>query len=215
MSENLTLFVDDFWISPYAFSAFIALKEKGVPFEVKGVKMQDKQHFQADYRNASITGRVPAFRHGDFWLAESSAIAEYMEDRFPPPRHPALYPADPQQRAQARMIQAWVRSDLLPLREERPTTTMFYERARTNLSSKGQDSAQNLLRIANLLVKEGATQLFATWSIADADLSFMLHRLILNGHEVPSKVRKFAEAQWQRPSVQEWVKRERAPYVPY
>ena len=43
----------------------------------------------------------------------------------------------------------------------------------------------------------------------------MLHRLILNGHEVPPKLRKFAEAQWARPSVQKWVGHERPPYVEY
>jgi hypothetical protein len=28
-------------------------------------------------------------------------------------------------------------------------------------------------------------------------------------------VRRFVEAQWQRPSVQEWVKRDRLPYRSY
>ena len=123
MPDTLTLFSDAFWISPYAFSAFVALKEKGVPFELKFVKLQDKEHLVAGYRDASITGRVPALRHGVFWLAESSAIAEYLEDAFPPPQYPRLYPEDARQRAQARMIQAWIRSDLLPLREERSTAT--------------------------------------------------------------------------------------------
>jgi glutathione S-transferase len=215
MPDTLTLFSDHYWISPYAFSAFVAIKEKGIQFELKAVRLQDKEHLQAGYRDASITGRVPALRHGVFWLAESSAITEYLEDAFPPPQHPRLYPQDAQQRAQARMIQAWVRSDLMPLREERSTATMFYERATAPLAPKGQAAADNLLRVSDLLLRDGATQLFATWSIADADLAFMLHRLILNGHEVPAKVRKFAEAQWQRPSVQEWVTHARPPYVPY
>ncbi|HEY8209357.1 MAG TPA: glutathione transferase [Myxococcaceae bacterium] len=215
MSDSLTLFSDHYWISPYAFSAFIAFKEKGVPFEVKLIRLQDKEHLYAGYRDASITARLPALRHGVFWLAESSAIAEYLEDVFPPPQYPRLYPADPQQRAQARMVQAWIRSDLMPLREERSTATMFYEHATAPLTVKGQAAADNLLRVCNLLVPDGATQMFPTWSIADADLGFMVHRLILNGHDVPSKIRKFAEAQWQRPSVREWIVRERPPYVPY
>lgn len=215
MPDTLTLFSDHYWISPYAFSCYVALKEKGGPFEVKIVKLQDKEHLQAGYRDASITARLPALRHGVFWLAESSAICEYLEDLLPAPKHPRLYPADLQQRAQARMIQAWVRSDLMALREERSTATMFYDHAKTPLSPAGEAAAQNLLRVAHLLVPDGKTQLFETWSIADADLAFMLHRLILNGHEVPAKVRKFADAQWRRPSVQEWVNKSRPPYVPY
>jgi len=215
MADTLTLFSDDYWISPYAFSAFVALKEKGVPFEMKTVKLQAREHLQAGYRDASITARLPALRHGVFWLAESSAISEYLEEAFPPPRYRRLYPADLEPRAQARMIQAWVRSDLLPLREERSTATMFYERAQAPLTPAGQAAADNLLRVSNLLLPEGKTQLFDTWSIADADLSFMLHRLILNGHDVPARIRAFAEAQWQRPSIQEWVTHARPPYVPY
>jgi len=215
MPDSLTLFTDHYWISPYAFSAFVALKEKGVPFEEKFVRLQDKEHLHAGYRDASMTGRVPALRHDVFWLAESSAIAEYLEDVFPPPQHPRLYPQDPRQRAQARMIQAWIRSDLMPVREERSTATMFYERAKEPLTSKGQAAADNLLRVSALLIPDGATQLFATWSIADADLGFMLHRLILNGHEVPAKARAYAEVQWQRPSVKEWVTQKRPAYVPY
>ncbi len=51
-----------------------------------------------------------------------SAIAEYLEERFAPPQWGAQYlPARFTKRARARQIQAWLRSDLLPLREERPT----------------------------------------------------------------------------------------------
>ena len=42
MPDTLTLFSDHYWISPYAFSAFIALKEKRLPFELKFVRLQDK-----------------------------------------------------------------------------------------------------------------------------------------------------------------------------
>ena len=42
------------------------------------------------YRDRSLTAKVPALEHDDFWLAESSAIAEYLEEAFPPPGHPAL-----------------------------------------------------------------------------------------------------------------------------
>jgi glutathione S-transferase len=43
----------------------------------------------------------------------------------------------------------------------------------------------------------------------------MLHRLLLNDHPVPGHIRRYAERQWQRPSVQEYVARERKPFVTY
>jgi glutathione S-transferase len=42
----------------------------------------------------------------------------FVDEIFPGTR---LYPTDPRDRARARQIQAWVRSDLMPIREERPT----------------------------------------------------------------------------------------------
>lgn len=214
MSE-LTLYVDGFWISPYALSAYVALKEKGLPFEVKEVPLDKKEHHRPEYRDSSLTGRVPALRHGDFWLSESSAIAEYLAETFPSPKYPRLFPENLQERGRARQIQAWLRSDLMPIREERPTASIFYERAKAPLSPKCEEAVERLLRLANHLIREDRTTLFGAWCIADTDLAVMLQRLNANGHPLPAKVKAYAEAQWQRPSVKEWVDHPRRPYVPY
>jgi glutathione S-transferase len=52
--------------------------------------------------------------------------------------------------------------------------------------------------------------LFDQWSIADTDLALMLNRLRLAGDALPARLAAYAEAQWQRPSVQEWVNKPRA-----
>ena len=56
---------------------------------------------------------------------------------------------------------------------------------------------------------DGATSLFGQWCIADTDLALMLNRLIMNGDEIPHKLKEFANHQWQRPSVQQWVTKTR------
>jgi len=211
----LTLYLDRFWISPYAFSAFVALEEKGVPFQVKELGLDKKDHHDPAYRKGSLTGRIPSLEHDGFWLSESSAIDEYLEDTFPPPKHPRLYPAGTKDRARARQLQAWIRSDLMPIREERGTHTMFYKKAEKPLSKEGQEAAKRLLEVAGALLPEGKDQLFESWSIADADLAFMLMRLVMNGEAVPPRVKAFAETQWKRPSVKKFAERSRPPYVPY
>ncbi len=208
----MILTIDRFWISPYAFSCFIALREKSIPFEIRELGLDRGDQHGRDFQMRSITGRIPALEDGDFALAESQAIIDYLEDTHP---SPALLPADVRDRARARQIMGWVRSDLDALRAERPTTTMFYDTTNVPLSPKGRAAADKLVSVADRLISPGNTQLFSTWSIADADLAFMLHRLILNGHEVPTKVRAFAEAQWARASIREFVTRERPAYVPY
>lgn len=213
--DRLTLFVDAFWISPYVFSCFVALREKGLPFEATVVSLRDGEHRLPPYRDRTLTAKVPALAHEDFWLAESSAVVEYLEDVFAPPDWPAVLPRDVRHRARARQVMAWIRSDLPALREERSTTTMFYDRAERPLTDAGRKAADTLVRVSEALVPSGESFLFGDFGVADADLAFMLHRLILNGHEVPARVRAFAERVWQRACVREFVDRPRAPFEPY
>jgi glutathione S-transferase len=212
---DLSLSVDAYRVSPYAFSAFVALTEKGLTFDVVPVALQHQEQHHADYLAGSLTGRVPALRHKGWWLSESSAIAEYLEDAFPPPDHPRLLPADLRERARARQLMAWVRSGLMPIREERSTDTLFYQRTDRPLSSAAEAAAKRLLAVADALLAPGRTTLFASWSIADADFALMLQRLLWNGYPAPAKVKAFADAQWARPSVRAWLEQPRAPYVPY
>src|SRR5258708_29374075 len=122
----LTLYAEPFNFSPYVFSAFVALREKGVAFDVVEVSLVDGAQHQATYAKSAVTGRVPSLDHDGFRLAESSAIAEYLEEVFPPPAHARLFPQAVRDRARARQIMAWLRSDLGELREDRSTATMFY-----------------------------------------------------------------------------------------
>ena len=93
--EPLVLHVDGFWNSPYAFSVFVCLKEKGLAFELREVKLHEQAQRAPDFGAKSVTSRVPLLEHGSFRLSESSAIVEYLEDTFAPPRHAATLPAAP------------------------------------------------------------------------------------------------------------------------
>jgi glutathione S-transferase len=211
----ITLYVDRFWISPYAFSSFVALEEKQVPFRVVELGLDRKEQHADAYRTDSLTGRVPAIDHDGFWLSESSAIAEYLDDVYPAPLHARLLPAEVRDRARARQLMAWIRSDLMPIRIQRATHTMFYTRATKPLDAPGKEAAARLLAVAEQVIPDGATQLFAQWSLADADLGFMLMRLVLHDEPMPAKVKAFAEAQWQRPTSKKWRDHARPAYVAY
>jgi glutathione S-transferase len=215
MDTSLSLDVDTFWISPYALSAFVALHEKGLAFTTREIHLEQREQQSAEFMAKSLTGRVPVLRHGEYTLAESQAIGEYLAETFPAPDYPRLFPADLKERGTSRMLMAWIRSDLMPIREERSTATMFYERANKPLSDKGRAAADRVLRVAEKLVGDGRKNLFHDWCLADTDFGFFLMRLVLNGDPVPAKVRAYAEGQWARPAVRKWVDRKRAPYVAY
>lgn len=205
------LYGERFWFSPYVFSAFVALREKGASFEVREIALDRGEQRSESYRLASLTSRVPALDHDGFVLAESSAIVEYVDEVFP---GPSILPKSPRERARARQVMAWIRSDLLALREQRSTATMFYEPAKAPLDEAGKHAAAKLLEVSAMLLGDRG-QLFGDVSVADLDLAFMLQRLLKNGHPVPDKVRSFAEAMWKRPSVAEFVSHPRPDFQAY
>jgi glutathione S-transferase len=92
---------------------------------------------------------------------------------------------------------------------------MFFDHTATPLSEDGQRSRARLLALVGRLLAPGAATLFSGWSIADADLTFFLQRLLLNGDPLTPAIAAYAAAQWQRPSVQAFVSRARPPYVAY
>ena len=203
--HDFTLYIDTRFISPYAMSAFIALTEKGVPFQLKKVDLMAKEHLQTDYSRLSMTRRIPTLTHGPFHLSESSAIAEYLEEILPAPDNFPLYPAEVHDRAIARQLQAWLRSDFMPIREERSTETVFLKPVNKPLSAEAAAAAASLFDAAEALLPPDADNLFGDWCIADTDLALMLNRLALNGDKTPARLAAYAAHQWQRPSVQTWV----------
>lgn len=203
MSQGpLHLYVDSLFTSPYAMSVFVALREKGLAFETVALDLDAGQNQAADYAQRSMTQRVPTLVDGDFALSESSAITEYLDQAYP---NTSVYPADVQQRARARQVQAWLRSDLLPIRQERSTLVVFCGQRRPPLSAEAQAAATKLISAAQALLADNREYLCGQWSIADVDLAVMLNRLILNGDAVPAQLVAYVQRQWQRPSVREWV----------
>jgi glutathione S-transferase len=203
---HMLLYVDSQFASPYAMSVFVSLLEKKLAFEIEFVDLAANANQEPAFAATSITRRVPTVIHDSFALSESSAISEYIDETFPGAR---LYPADPRCRARARQVQAWLRSDLVPIRDERPTIVVFYGAKRPQLSAAARGSAEKLFSAANALLDGRSGNLFGDWCIADVDLAMMLNRLIVHGDPVPENLVAYATRQWQRRSVQQWANKPR------
>jgi len=184
-------------------SVYVALREMGHEFELLTLDLEAGEQRHAPFRDQSGTGRIPTLCHDDFWLSESSAICEYLHDEFSANGVP-LYPEGIQERARARQVQAWLRSDLAALRQERPTEIVFLEETRGPLSAEAKQAADKLFAFASALIGIDGSPMFGQWSIADVELALTLNRLVLNGDPVSSKLERYARAQWARPAVQAW-----------
>ncbi len=203
----MQLYVDSNYTSPYAMSVFVALHEKKLPFEPITLDLSSGAANAPAHAKVSITHRVPTLVDGDFSLSESSAITEYLNEVYP---GQALYPAEVKNRAIARQVQAWLRSDFMPIRSERSTVVLFYGPSATPLSAEAHGAAQKLFAGATKLLSHGGPHLCGkAWCIADVDLAVMLNRLALNGDAVPEHLADYASRQWQRPSVQLWIHQKR------
>lgn len=197
------LHVDANHYSPYAMSAYVALVEKGVAFDLVHVDLAAGANRAAGYAALSATRRVPTLVHDGFALSESSAIDEYVDEAFD---GPPLYPRTPRDRARARQVQAWLRSDLMPIRAERSTEFVFARPTPAPLSEAARAAADTLFAAAGGWLADGRPNLSgADWCIADSDLALMLNRLVLAGDAVPAPLADYARRQWARPSVQRWV----------
>jgi glutathione S-transferase len=83
---------------PYCARVRIVLAEKGLEVEVVAIDLDDRP---AWIYEKNPLGRVPVLEEDDFLLPESAVINEYLEERWP---EPALWPADPGERAQGRLL---------------------------------------------------------------------------------------------------------------
>jgi len=211
-SAKIKLYVGADFVSAFAMSAFVALKEKQRSFELVTLDLKARENYQPSYRDLSLTCKIPTLVHEGFALSESSAIAEYLDEIAP--HQQKLFPQDTRQRAQARQLQAWLRSDLLVIRKERPADLIYFGKKDTPLSDDALAAVDRLFFVADRLLKGGADHLFGDWSIVDTDLAIMLNRLLANGDHVPARLAAYVRRQWDRDSVRAWMDIERpAPAV--
>ena len=77
-------------LSPYVRKVLAFAAEKGIELELKPTGAAPGQPSE-DFLEASPFRKMPAFRDGDYTLADSSAIVHCLEATHP---EPSLIPAD-------------------------------------------------------------------------------------------------------------------------
>lgn len=98
--------------STAAYRVRIALNYKNIEHQLIPVNLLAGKHLDEDYKKHNQQARVPTLVDGDFEVGQSSAILEYLEEKFP---EPALLPKDLQARAWIRYLSQIIISDMHPL----------------------------------------------------------------------------------------------------
>ncbi len=86
---------------PYAHRTRLVLTHKGVTFAVHEIDLDNKPAF---FTRDFGYGKVPVIEHAGARIWESAIINEYLNEVFP---EPPLVPADPRERARARLWVDW------------------------------------------------------------------------------------------------------------
>lgn len=89
-------------LSSYAQKVKIALREKGLRFDVETPQGLGSGNSGGPFAASSPRLEVPTLIDGDARIFDSTIILEYLEDKHP---SPPLLPKDPAMRAEARMIE--------------------------------------------------------------------------------------------------------------
>ncbi|XP_077983313.1 ganglioside-induced differentiation-associated protein 1-like [Glandiceps talaboti] len=88
--EGLVLYLSKY--SPFARRVWMTLIEKGLSYEIYEVLSLTKSENHTEwYLRLHPLGKVPALRHKDEVITDSSKILEYLENKFP--EAPKLYPS--------------------------------------------------------------------------------------------------------------------------
>ncbi|GAA6000510.1 glutathione S-transferase family protein [Rhodotorula paludigena] len=97
------------WFCPFAGRVWVALEEKGIPYQYKEQNPYDKD---PEFLKLNPKGLIPALQHDGRGLYESNILLEYLEDAFP--SAPALRPRDPHEAALARLALQFISTTVVP-----------------------------------------------------------------------------------------------------
>ncbi|MEM9155402.1 MAG: glutathione S-transferase family protein [Cyanobacteria bacterium P01_F01_bin.33] len=189
--------------SSWSLRGWLALKQTDADFEEIRIPL-DLPNTHAEILKYSPSGRVPALRHGDIWLWESLAIAEYLAETFP---ESGLWPSDPAARARARAVSAEMHAGFVPLRQHMPMDcrSSWPERGREPGVQEDCDRITTIWRECREQFGGDGDFLFGSFTIADAFFAPVVSRFRTYAVELDPIARAYAAAIWAFPSMQEWL----------
>jgi glutathione S-transferase len=195
-------------LSSYAQKVKIALREKGVKFDTELPAGLGSGASTGPFAEASLRLQVPTLIDGEARIFDSTIILEYLEDKIP---SPALLPATPAARAEARMIED-VCDTLYEAVNWGLSEIRWFKRAEGEQADRMRaEASRQTAEIQSWLAKKlGTKQWFNGDSFGWADLSVApyLNRSFHYGLGTPaaSPLAKWRERIRERPSVAQTFK---------
>jgi glutathione S-transferase len=198
----LALIVGNKNYSSWSLRPWLAMKVAGIAFEETVISLEAAD-FKATVRKYSPAGKVPILVDGDVRVWESTAILEYLAEKFPQAR---LWPESPQARAHARAISAEMHAGFLPLRRECPMNFWrpVMARARTPDVQADVERIDTMWAECRARFGQGAPFLFGAFGAADAMYAPVVSRFHTYAVEVGAAAQAYMQAVMALPAWTEW-----------
>ena len=211
MSNEMILYIGEKNVSSWSMRAWVALTRKGVRFEERTISLLEDRG-RAQRRKIGPTGRVPVLHHDDLVIPDSLAILEYVEETFPAPSYPALWPSDRATRARARWLAATMHSGFPKLRESMSFHLCFLPE-RPAASAEALREANEVLELwegALAQRKLAGPFLAGPFSGADAMFAPVVWRLTAFSVPAGEAAAAYMSAVLAQPAVKAWMDAARA-----
>ena len=196
------LIIGDKLYSSWSLRAALALELAGVPYEETLIKL-NQPHTRRRILAFSSTGKVPPLKTEHGVIADSLAIAEYLNERHPEAQ---LWPADVAARAQARSACAQMHSGFFALRGAMPFD-LSRDEGLENVPLEVQVDIDRIVALWSeccLVSKDSGPFLFGKATLADAFFAPVAVRLRSYRVEVPAQAATYIETIYQWPAFKAW-----------
>lgn len=123
-----------FPLSPFSRKVRLSLAEKKIEVELVEERYWLKN---PEFLRRNPAGKVPVLKLESRTLAESAAICEYLEERYPTP---PLMPASPEGRYEVRRLVGWFDDKF----HNEVTSKLLYERVNKKITGQGYPDSANV-----------------------------------------------------------------------
>jgi glutathione S-transferase len=181
--------------SSWSLRPWIAMRHFGMPFEEVRIPL-DRPDTAQRIREHNPAGKVPCLVDEGLSIWDSLAILEYLAEK-----QPALWPADPAQRARARSVAAEMHSGFAALRTAMPMNV------RNRFPGKGRSPEvdADIRRIAEIFDAALKPFLFGPFCAADAMFAPVVLRFRTYEPPLGKAGRAYMEAMLALPAMREWI----------
>ncbi|WP_204112645.1 glutathione S-transferase family protein [Shimia biformata] len=121
-------------LSPFCRKVRLSLAEKKIEVELVEERYWEKD---PDFLMRNPAAKVPVLKIDDKMMAESAAICEYLEERYP---EPSLMPKDADGRYEVRRLVAWFDDKF----HHEVTSKLLYERVNKKVMGQGYPDSTNV-----------------------------------------------------------------------